>query len=197
MLTLVLLLIFLVVLGLSWFQGLWNNLLTLINVLFAAMIAVSFYEPIATAIANQEASFTYLYDFLIMWGLFAISLILFRLISEFASLERVKFIMPIEMAGRTILAIWLAWIVICFTTMTLHTAPVQSTPFGGAFASSNAGVFLGMAPDRLWVGFMRSRSTGVFAGSDTFDEGKTWTAKHFHRRKNFEGEEEFRVRASE
>ncbi|MDP6723301.1 MAG: hypothetical protein QGF59_31855, partial [Pirellulaceae bacterium] len=117
MLTLVLLLIFLVVLGLSWFQGLWNNLLTLINVLFAAMIAVSFYEPIATAIANQEASFTYLYDFLIMWGLFAISLILFRLISEFASLERVKFIMPIEMAGRTILAIWLAWIVICFTTM--------------------------------------------------------------------------------
>ena len=55
MLTLVLLLIFLVVLGLSWFQGLWNNLLTLINVLFAAMIAVSFYEPIATAIAQRTS----------------------------------------------------------------------------------------------------------------------------------------------
>ena len=69
MLTLVLLLIFLIVVGLLWLQGLWSNAITLINTTLAAMVALNYFEPVANLLDKQFPSYTYLWDFLCAVGL--------------------------------------------------------------------------------------------------------------------------------
>ena len=194
MLTLVLLLIFLLVAVLTWFQGLWNNVITLINVIISALLASNFYEPLARSIDKSAHSYTYLLDFLLVWGIFALSMTILRIISEFASNDRVAFIMPVEMAGRTILALWIAWMFVSFTAMTLHTAPVQANSFNGAYSGGpDASTFVGTTPERFWLGFVRSRSTGVFANGREFD-AEQFRPKYYKRRQNFEGESAFLIR---
>lgn len=206
MLFLALLIVFLAVGAMLWFQGLWNCGLALVNILFAGLIATNCFEPISAAVANSQPSFTYLVDCLVFWGVFALSYTILRIITDLISKERVKFDMPVEMAGRSILAIWAAWLVVSYTALSLHMAPIQAQPFGGAFSGPYAGSFLGMAPERNWLGFVQQCSRGVFStsgsisspyesdsGLQVFDPQSEFLIKYHQRRQNFEAEPEFRV----
>ena len=85
MLNLVLIVIFVIVAASLWFQGLWSNVLTLINMFFAMMLAFNYFEPLADMLDETERSFTYLWDFLSLWGLFALSFGLLRLFTDMLS----------------------------------------------------------------------------------------------------------------
>ena len=147
MLTLILLLIFLAFVAALWFQGLWSNLLTLINMLFAMMLAFNFYEPLSKLLVNQERSYNYLYDYLVLWGLFALSFGILRLVTDMLSRRRVVFNIWVEMVGRSVVAVWIAWLFIGFVCATMHTAPIGESPMGFQQAPLS-GNFLGMAPGR-------------------------------------------------
>ena len=54
MLNLVLLLIFLICVAALWFQGLWSNVVTLINLLLAVMLAFNYFEPVANLLDGIE-----------------------------------------------------------------------------------------------------------------------------------------------
>ena len=128
MMFLFLFLLFVIVAAALWFQGLWSNAVTLINLLVAMLIATNLWEPICTLIESFGAgSFTYLLDFVVLWFLFVFSFVFLRLITDLLSRTRVKFEMPVEMAGRSILAIWCAWLVVCFTAFSLQMAPLNSS----------------------------------------------------------------------
>lgn len=189
MITLVLLLLFLIVAGAVWFQGLWGNALNLINMLLAGFVATSFFEPLSNLLVGWLPSYTYLLDFLVLWLLFAVSYGLLRLFTDLISRERVRFIMPVEMAGRSVLAILVAWVFICFTAATLHTAPLPATPFGGAFSSPSARSFLVASPDRIWWNMIQFRSTGALSGNPFAADD--FLVKYHQRRVNFEGTEAF------
>jgi hypothetical protein len=48
---------------------------------------------------------------------------------------------------------------ICFVTTTVHLAPLSRSPFRGSFQQEPlSNNFFGLAPDRMFLGFMHSRS---------------------------------------
>jgi hypothetical protein len=194
MLTFVLLLIFLIIVGLLWLQGLWNNAITLINTTLAAIVALNYFEPVARLANGQQASYKYLWDFLALWGVFALTFGVLRLATDLLSRRRVVFEFWTEMVGRSLLAIWVAWIFIGFTCVTLHTAPLDRH-FMGFQKTYDSGNFLGMSPGKQWLGFMQSRSTGALKGGSggEFDPPSEFILKYYQRRFNFESEQAYRV----
>jgi hypothetical protein len=194
MLTLVLLLIFLIVVGLLWLQGLWSNAITLINTTLAAMVALNYFEPVANLLDKQFPSYTYLWDFLALWGLFALTFGVLRLATDMLSRRRVTFEFWTEMVGRSVLAIWVAWIFIGFTCATLHTAPLDAN-FMGFQQKYDSGNFLGMSPGKQWLGFMQSRSQGALSRGTprVFDQKSDFILKYHQRRVDFAKEGDYRV----
>ena len=144
-----------------WFQGLWSGAITLINLLLAMFIATNFWEPISSMVDTSQPSYTYLVDFLVLWVLFALAFGILRSIADALSRTPVKFSMPVEMGGRTVLALWCAWLVVCFTAFSMHMAPLNSPTPMGAWATPQSGVFFGA--DRVWLGFMQNESRGALS----------------------------------
>jgi hypothetical protein len=167
-----------------WFQGLWSAAITIVNMLLAMIIATSFYEPICTAVEKIGAAstYTYLLDFIVLWLLFAISLGILRSISDLLSPNNVKFDMPVEMAGRSVLALFCGWLMVVFVAFSLPMAPLNDEKPLGAFASPNAQSFLGFAPDRMWQGFMYSRSRPGALGGNQFDPNADFALRYHDRR---------------
>ncbi len=192
-----------------WFHGAWKNAMYLINILLAGIIATNFFEPLATMLDGFQPGLTYLFDFLMLWILFAVAFLILRLLTDMAGQGTVKFPLPAEMALRTVLALWSGWIMVCFTAFTLHTAPLNAVdPFGG-FTTPMEGSFLGMAPDLQWMGFAHSRSAGALSrgnfepgqsdGADQeadvqpFDSNGEFIYKYHQRRVNFAAEESIMI----
>ncbi len=210
MMTLFLLLVFLATAGLIWLHGLWGAAVTLINMMISMLIAMNLFEPISDALQNSaDASFEYLYDFVVLWMTFFFTFGMLRLITDMLSKTRVKFDMPIEMAGRSILAIWCGWLMVCFTAFSLMMAPLNSENPLGAWASPSDGAMI-FSPDRLWLRFVHSRSRGALSrgkmedGPDAHPEDESLNVEAFDpfgefpikthdRRVKYEQEEQMRV----
>ncbi len=210
MLSLLLVLVFLIVAAAVWFQGLWNSVVTLINMFLAMMLAFNYFEPLADLIDKSDRSYTYLVDFLVLWGLFVVSFGLLRLFSDLLSRKRVTFDFWTETVGRSLLAVWIAWLFVGFICATLHTAPLSAHPMGFQ-QTPTSGNFLGMAPGRQWLAFMQSRSRGALSRGESdaanlsplpedemskvriFDPESRFILKYYQRRTDFESEQDYRV----
>lgn len=211
MLTLVALLIFLLTVACLWFQGLWGNILNLVNLFFSMLIAFNFYEPICAFLETQKPldTFTYMLDFIVIWLLFMISFLLFRLFTDLTSRYRLRFPMIYEMIGRSVMAIVVAYFFVGFFLVTMHLAPISAEPLGG-FQNPRQSTFLFLAPDRQILAFMQSRSIGALSRTPfesdaygprpddekqmaVFDPKSEFTIKHYHRRALYEKQGEHRV----
>jgi hypothetical protein len=211
MMTLFLILVFLATAALIWFHGLWGAAVTLINLTAAMLIATNLWEPICTFAEDMGAgSWTYLLDFVVLWFLFFFTFGILRLITDLLSRTRVKFDMPVEMAGRTVLAVWCGWLMVCFTSFSLLMAPLNSEAPLGAWAAPQDGSFVGLAPERMWIGLVHSRSRGAlsrgnFSGNshsedesldvEAFDPTGDFLIKQHDRRAKYAAEEQMRVAA--
>jgi hypothetical protein len=186
-LTIFLLTIFIVCFAMMWTEGMWSNALTFLCALFAAMIATNYYEPLASYADSWAPSFTYFWDFLMMWALFSLSVTVLRAITEVLSRVQVRFRKPFEPIGTGLFAFLTAWILVCFATASLHTAPLSVMSFRGAFQREMmANHFLGTAPDRIWLGYIQSRSRGALSRKDVreFDKEAEFVFKYGQRRKD-------------
>ena len=201
LMTLFLLLVFAAAVAGIWFQGLWSAAITLINLLLAMLLATNLFEPICWLVELVGGkSLTYLLDFCILWVLFAVFFSIFRGITDLLSWNRVQFDLPVEMAGRSVLALWCGWLVVCFTAFTLQTAPLGVENPLGAWSSPADKTFLGIGPDRLWLGLVQMTSRGAlargnFTGNshptdqnlnvETFDPNSEFLIKYHDRRAKF------------
>ena len=169
-------------------EGMWSNAVRLINVVTAALLAVNFFEPLARTLDNWQPSYTYLWDFLSLWGLFGISLLIFREITDRVSHVNVRFLKLANRIGGVVFSIWVGWVMVCFTMMTLHTAPLgRNFLFEGFSTQTDARMMFGMAsPDVEWLGFTQKMSTGAFAGSEEFDPRAEFMPKYATRRTELE-----------
>ncbi len=171
-----------------WFQGLWNAAVTLVNMILAMAIATSFYEPICTQlekISNDVKSYTYLLDFIVLWVLFAIAFAILRAITDAISKKAVEFDFPVEVAGRSVLALFCGWVMVCFVAFSLQMAPLNSVNPLGAWATPASKSFGPFAPDRMWIGFMHSRTTPGAFGPPQFDEKAEFPLKYHERRQKY------------
>lgn len=180
--------IILIVVSMTWTEGLWSNLLSMFNAIFAGIIATNLFEPVAQKFDDYAPSFTYFADFLMLWLIFAVSFAILRAITEGLSKTRVRFKLPLEIGGRALFGFLTGWVVVCFFLFSLHTAPLARNAFGGAFgATPNASHFF-LTPDHLWLGFIQSRSEGAFAKStpNPFDPKSEFILKYGERRHRLE-----------
>ena len=192
--SLILLGIFIVVSFALWREGPWGGLIMLLNVLLAASLATAWYPVVVARLEPSLASYTHLLDFIALQGMFCVLLLLLREITDRVSRTRVRFRRPVELAAGPLVAMLTAWVVVCFTAASLHTAPVprdliQPTP--------EARMFFGLAPDRRWLAWVRGSSlSGPFASPDqAFDRDADFILRYASRRQALEAEETLRVQA--
>lgn len=183
-------------------EGTWSNVLTLINVILAGIIATCYFEPLAAWIEGLHdwfGSITYALDFFSIWLLFALSFAILRAITDQLSKVRVRFKKPVEYVGSSLSASLVGFVLVCFTAMSLHTAPLSKNFMNGAISPVNdKPVFLGIAPDHVWLGFVRG-ITGkdgplYTSSSNGFDPNDQFGTRYGQRRLQFEKTPAFRVR---
>lgn len=172
--------------------GLWSNTIALVNVLTAGLLAMNYFEPLAEFLDRQAPDYTYLWDFVAIWFLFTVANLALRAVTDFASKVQVKFIPPVEKAGGILMAIWVSWVVVGFTTATLHLAPLSRNFLGGSFQPEpEARMLFGLAPDRVWLGWVHRESRGSLRRLGTlapFDPNGEFILRYAERRKEFEGQ---------
>ena len=171
MLLLISILIVLFVPLINWWFGFWNNMLTMINCLLAALIATSAYPAISEFVVNldkDENSFAYVGDFVGLWAIFVISFMLLRGFTDSLSKYRLKFDIITEMAGRTVFSIGTAIVMLCFTNFTLQLAPLDQELFSeSGKPTSAADAAVSSLPDQMWIGYAQYASTGpLSSGSE-------------------------------
>jgi len=189
-LNIVLFLIFISVFASLMTQGLWSNTITLVNVITAALVATNYFEPLANFFEKQESSATYLWDFFAMWILFGVTMVVLRAATDYMSKIKVRFFLPVDKAGGLLMAAWVGWLVLCFSTATLHTAPLARNFLGDAFQKEpDAKLFFGLGPDRVWLGWVHRESKGALSrigDPATFDPQGSFILKYANRRSDFE-----------
>jgi hypothetical protein len=181
--------------------GIWNNLIKLFNITIAALLAVNYWEPAATWLEGQASSLTYLLDFVALWAIFGLSMLLFTVATDALSKVKVRFPRKIDQGVGIFLGCWVAWILLCFTSMTLHTAPL-ARHFLGFQPEPSSKLLYGLAPDRVWLSFVHKESQGALSrsvafkqpngqltyGVRTFDPDGGFVLKYGERRARYEKE---------
>ena len=183
-----LLFIWLICVAFLWNEGMWSNCLTLVNTLMSALVAMNYWEPAADFLTEKMPTYTYLTDYLAMWLIFFLCVAVMRAATAFLSRTQVRFIPPIEQAGRVISVFLIGWIMVCFTLTTLHTAPLARTAIRGSFQPTPmANNFLGLAPDRMWLGYVQHRSQNALSNTtpQVFDPDGDYIFKYGERRRKF------------
>jgi uncharacterized membrane protein required for colicin V production len=188
--TIILCVILLACVALLYNDGLWSNAVRLVSVIFAALLAMNFYEPVASALDGWNSSYTFVWDFLSLWGLFTVFAIVLKLLTDKLSQVKVKFLKIADQIGGIVFSLWIGWVMICFTLTTLHTAPL-SHDFAGFAVDKDEKMFLATGPDRLWLAFTQKQSLGCYGRSPAGDtdkyvfdpEGKFMPVYHLRRQK--------------
>jgi hypothetical protein len=172
-------------------DGIWSNAIRLINVILAALLSLNYFEPLAVFLEKHVGmSYTFVWDFIAMWSLFTVFSIFLKVFTDKLSKVKVKFLKIADQIGSIILALWIGWMMVCFTLMTFHTAPM-SRDFAGFAVDTDERMFFGLAPDRRMLGFMQKQSLGYFSNSPksepekyVFDpQAKFMPNYHFRRAK--------------
>ena len=146
----------------TWWFGFWNNMLTAINCLLAALIATSAYPVISQRVIDvNPESFTHVGDFVGLWAVFVISFIFLRGITDMVSKVKLKFDPITEMAGRTIFSIATTAVLLCFTSFTLQLAPMDQEVFSES--GEPTGPAVSSIPDQAWISYAQYASTGPLA----------------------------------
>jgi hypothetical protein len=176
----------------------------------AGLLAINFFEPLADWFESSQPTYTYLWDFMAIWAVFCLSMIILRVFSDKISVTRVRFKGPIDLGVGAFLAAWVAWLMVGFTTLTLHLAPL-STNFLGFYEKPDSRTFLGIVPaDRQWLGLAQKMSIGSFSTAppedlpadqrdvdfselNVFDPRGEYIFKYHERRAIFEKQTEMRV----
>jgi hypothetical protein len=166
-------LIFVVVLASIGNEGMWSNAIVLFNVVTAALVATNFWEPLAAFLMTKASGGVYLWDFISLWALFAGTYLALRTLTDAASRVRVRFPKNVDLVGSYFFACWTGWVLVCFFTMTAHTAPLSKNFLFGGFKPEQQ-MFFGLAPDRQWLGFMQKESRGSFARSAPADKPEAY-----------------------
>ena len=177
-------------------EGVWNNALTLINVIISGLVAFGFYSPLVVYLDEMSGGqHTYWLDFAIIWALYAATMVVLRSLEAAASKTRLRFKHPIDNVGGPILGFFAAWVLAAFTLASLHTAPMPKNGFGGKLVASNDvdSASLLTSPDAAWIRFfvtMTGKTSFGFTDTNKSDWQKraaaAWVQEYATHRAEFD-----------
>jgi hypothetical protein len=141
-------------------EGLWGSALMFFNVLFGALIAFNFYEPLAALLDRTGINWGFS-DTLCMLGLFCISVLMFRMTTETIAPAMVRFPMPIYHLGRLVFGLGGAVITMAVIILAFHAAPVHKKIFTVVRYDTKPPFGLGI--DHQFLGFFQHTTGTIFA----------------------------------
>jgi hypothetical protein len=103
-------------------EGLWNNAITLMCVILAAMIAVPGGLALTGYVIEQakpSPENAWAFKFASIWGVFFFAVMALRLITDRLSRVRMKFFKPLDAGGGILLGLVVAMMLTSFSAMTL------------------------------------------------------------------------------
>ncbi len=151
------------VLGLTYgltSEGLWGAALMFFNVLFGAMIALNFYEPLAKLLDSTGIPWGFS-DTLCLLGLFCVSVVILRMTTETLAPAQVRFPTPVYHAGRLIFGLGGAAITLAVVILAFHCAPVHKKIFDAVVYDTKPPFGLGL--DHQFLGLFQRETGGPFA----------------------------------
>lgn len=131
-------------------EGIWGAAQIFLAVLFSALVAFNFFEPLAIVLGRfipDQYS-----DYVALVGLFTVVVFVLRLAAEQIAQTYIQVIPAVDTAGRWAFGVLTGYVTMAFLLAALHTAPLPREFAGFAPERNN---FLGMAPDRQLLGFMQ------------------------------------------
>src|SRR5262245_14902782 len=113
-------------------EGLWSNSISLMNIIISGLVAFGSYARLTILVdVKLGGQYTYLLDFVVIWLLYVITMVICRTITGAASKTRMRFKHPIDPIGGPIIGFLAAWVLSTIVMATLHTAPMGKDAFGG------------------------------------------------------------------
>jgi uncharacterized membrane protein required for colicin V production len=140
-------------------EGLWGSALMFFNILFGAMIAFNFYEPLAKLIDSTGIGWGFS-DTLCMLGLFCISVAVLKMTTETIAPAMVRFPTPVYHVGRLLFGAAGALVTVAFVILAFHAAPVHKKIFTAVTYDSKPPFSLGL--DHQFLGFFQYQTGAVF-----------------------------------
>jgi hypothetical protein len=149
-------------------EGAWGAMLTFLCVLFAGLLTMNFFEPLAAAIENNGGNFLAPYsDLLAFLGLFAGFTFLGRAATEQISPTDIELDGRVYQAIRWIFAAATGYLTMAILCTAIHTAPLPREFIG--FRPERANLLEITAPDRQWLGFSQYVSEKILSTGRIFD----------------------------
>src|SRR4051794_15012165 len=147
-------------------EGVWSNALTLISIIISGLVAFGFYSPLVVYLDEEvtNGQHTYWLDFAIIWGLYAVTMIVMRTLMGAASKTRMRFKNPIDSISGPLVGAIAAWVLAGFVLATLHTVPMGKDAFNGALLHGADASPL-TTPDVAWLSFVESMTQPVAMGT--------------------------------
>jgi Colicin V production protein len=157
-------------------EGIWGNAIRLVNVVFAGLLTMNFYEPVAQFLTkpgdlwstlryDDLHSWTPFFDFLGFWICFIFFVAVLMIITDSVSRVRVRFLQIVERIGSPLIAFCIGWVMTGIVLVSLHLSPLGEYPFLGCF-QPQSNMFIGLfAPDREWLGFTKYQSSNGYSRS--------------------------------
>jgi hypothetical protein len=168
------------VLGLTYAltsEGLWGAALMFFNVLFGAMIAFNFYEPLARLLDSTGIGWGFS-ETICMLMLFSASVMILRMTVETLAPAQVRFPAPVYQIGRFIFGLGGAAITVAIIILSFHCAPVHKKMFQAVQYDTSPPFGLGL--DHQFLGMFQRVTGGPFAqyGSGRRDPHGEYGNKH-------------------
>jgi hypothetical protein len=174
--------------------GIWSNLITLVAVIIGGLAAFGLHQPLTVMLDEQTGgSYTYLFDILVLWVVFALVTGLIKEIAGLLSRNRVNFPDQVDNFGGAGVGLLVAYAVTAFAMATLHAAPLSYDAFGGAYqygvtpaeAKSSLDEKFALAPDVAWLRLTKSALSPEALGGAGFSP-EIFISEHGRRRQKFQ-----------
>ncbi len=150
-------------------EGLWSNTISLVNIVISGLVAFGFYAPLTIWLDEMTGGAnTYWLDFVCIWVLFTVTMLICRLVAAMASGTRMRFKNPIDPVGGPLVGLIAAWVLAAFVTATLYTSPMPADAFGGKLLHDDSEVVSASAltsPDLGWLRFVEHMSSASAFGA--------------------------------
>ena len=177
MMDIILLAIFGVVLWSVASEGMMGACVTFFCVLFAAFLAMNFFEPVAAFLQANVAStgdWQYRWDIIALLGLFAGLIFAFSEATDYMGDVYAPVNAIVHDIGRWGVAAMTGYLTMAVLATALHTAPLPREFMG--FRPERPMLFGVTAPDRQWLGFMQYATEFIFVRGQ---EGRLFDGPRF------------------
>jgi hypothetical protein len=156
-------------------EGTWGAATVFLSTLFAGLIAMNCFEPLAATLEQSAPGLAAYSDVIALLGLFTAFIFGFRAMGEYLMPTYVDVHGALHNSARWILAAATGYLVVAVLLTSLHTSPLPRS-FLGFDPGPNRRAFFGLAPDIQWLAFNQYVSQRSLRGS-----GRPFDAVAFER----------------